>query len=133
MDRQIILSDEKKREITDTFGYSRQTVWAALHYKTKSPVANMIRKAALERGGILIGETKCPDGITPHFETVFHTAENLMVQTFSDRVKLVADLTTGLVTVYTDEEVVDTYDNPQITELSAIQQNVQHLANQFTN
>lgn len=129
MNKQIILSDEKKKELAATFGYSRQTVWAALNYRTKSPVANMLRKAALERGGILIGENT--DKITPDFETRFLTAEALMVQRFTNRVQLVADLTTGDVKIHVDGEVVETYSNPHINELSAIQENVQHIANQL--
>lgn len=129
MDKQIILSDEKKRELAATFGYSRQTVWAALKYRTKSPVANMLRKAALERGGIPIGENT--DKITPDFETRFLTAEQLMVQQFTPRVQLVADLSTGEVKTYVDGEIVETYPNPKISELLTIQENVQHIANQL--
>lgn len=129
MNKQIILSDEKKKELSATFGYSRQTVWAALKYKTKSPVSNMLRAAALERGGILIGENT--NKITPEFETRFFTAEQLMVQKFNLRVMLVADLATGDVKVYVDGEIVETYPNPKISELLAIQENVQHIANQL--
>lgn len=129
MDKQIILSDEKKRELAATFGYSRQTVWAALKYKTKSPVSNMLRKAALERGGILIGENT--NKVTPNCETRFLTAEQLMVQDFTSRVKLIADLSNGEVKIYVDEEVVETYENPSISELLVIQENVQHIANQL--
>ena len=129
MDKQIILSDEKKREMAKTFGYSRQTVWAALKFRTKSSVANMLRKAALERGGILIGENT--DNVTPNPETYFPTAEHLMVQEFNSRVKLVADLVTGDVKVHLDGEIIETYSNPKISELLVIQENVQHIANQL--
>jgi len=129
MDKQIILSDEKKREMAKTFGYSRQTVWAALKFRTKSPVSNMLRKAALERGGILIGAGK--DKVTPNPETYYPTAEHLMVQEFNSRVKLVADLSTGEVKTYVDGEVIEIYPNPKISELLAIQENVQHIANQL--
>lgn len=129
MEKQIILSDEKKKELAAMFGYSRQTVWAALKYRTKSSVSNMLRKAALEKGGILIGENK--DKITPDFETRFLTAEQLMVQRFTPRVQLVADLATGDVKTYVDGEIVETHPNPKISELLAIQESVQHIANQL--
>jgi len=129
MDKQIILSDGKKKELAAAFGYSRQTVWAALNYKTKSPVANMLRKAALERGGIKIGANT--DRITPDFETQFLTAEKLMLQRFTSRVQLIADLSTGEVNIHVDGEIIDTYANPRINELLAIQESVQHIANQL--
>ncbi len=54
MTKEIILSDEKRKELIRTFKTSRQTVWAALNYKTKSGFANALRAAALQRGGAII-------------------------------------------------------------------------------
>ena len=54
MAKEIILSDEKRKELIRTFKTSRQTVWAALNYKTKSGFANTLRAAALQRGGAVI-------------------------------------------------------------------------------
>lgn len=131
MNKQIILSIDKKKELATMFGFSRQTIWAALHFRTNSRKANMIRAAALQRGGILIGGTKCVNGITPNVTTEFNTSEKLMVQTFTERVKLVADLASGLVNVYADGEVVDSYPDPCISQLLVIQKKVQHIANQL--
>ena len=129
MEKQIILSDEKKKELADSFGYSRQTVWAALKFKTKSAVANMLRKAALERGGIMIGENT--DKVTPDFETRFLTADQLMIQKFTPRVQVVADLATGDVKVNVDGEAVEVYENAKLSQFPAIQETAQHIANQL--
>ncbi|CCZ10487.1 hypothetical protein [uncultured Culturomica sp.] len=129
MEKQIILSDEKKKELAASFGYSRQTVWAALKFKTKSAVANMLRKAALERGGIMIGENT--DKVTPDFETRFLTADQLMIQKFTPRVQVVADLATGDVKVNVDGEAVEVYENAKLSQFPAIQETAQHIANQL--
>ena len=129
MEKQIILSDEKKKELAASFGYSRQTVWAALKFKTKSAVDNMLRKAALERGGIMIGENT--DKVTPDFETRFLTADQLMIQKFTPRVQFVADLATGDVKVNVDGEAVEVYENAKLSQFPAIQETAQHIANQL--
>ena len=129
MEKQIILSDEKKKELAASFGYSRQTVWAALKFKTKSAVDNMLRKAALERGGIMIGENT--DKVTPDFETRFLTADQLMIQKFTPRVQVVADLATGDVKVNVDGEAVEVYENAKLSQFPAIQETAQHIANQL--
>lgn len=69
--------------------------------------------------------------ITPDFTTEFLTSENLMVQTFTPRVKLVADLTTGEINVHVDNEVAVTYIHATMQSLPAIQRSVQNIVNQL--
>jgi hypothetical protein len=48
--------------------------------------------------------------------TTFNTAENLMIHTFTDRVKVVSNIKTGVVKVLKDGEVINTTENPVIVE-----------------
>lgn len=50
------------------------------------------------------------------WETTFNTAENLMIHTFTDRVKVVSNIKTGVVKVLKDGEVINTTENPVIVE-----------------
>lgn len=50
------------------------------------------------------------------WETTFKTADNLMIHTFTDRVKVVSNIKTGSVKVLKDGEVINTVENPAITE-----------------
>lgn len=127
MDKQILVTDELKKKLAELNRVSRVTVWHALNYHTNSRQAQAIRKQAIMLGGIVVGET-------PDFTTQFHTAEKLMVQTFTSRVKIVAELIEGgLLKIYVDEQVVETYESPTMAQLPAIQQNAQNLATQLKN
>lgn len=50
------------------------------------------------------------------WETTFETADNLMIHTFTDRVKVVSNIKTGSVKVLKDGEVINIVENPAITE-----------------
>lgn len=50
------------------------------------------------------------------WETTFKTADNLMIHTFTDRVKVVSNIKTGNLKVLKDGETINTIENPAITE-----------------
>lgn len=50
------------------------------------------------------------------WETTFNTVDSLMIHTFSDRVKVVSNIKTGLVKVLKDGEVINSVNNPAVTE-----------------
>lgn len=52
------------------------------------------------------------------WETTFNTADNLMIHTFSDRVKVVSNIKTGLVKVPKDGNVINSVNNPAIIEIT---------------
>lgn len=52
---EILMKYGGRRELAEKFGVSEVTIREALKFRTRSSVANMIRKAALENGGILQG------------------------------------------------------------------------------
>lgn len=58
MERRIILPKGGIKNLSKDFRLSRIAVWHALTYKTHSSKARMIRKAAIERGGLEIGTPK---------------------------------------------------------------------------
>lgn len=50
------------------------------------------------------------------WETTFETSNDLMIHTFSDRVKVVSNIKTGIVKVFRDGDVITTVENPAISE-----------------
>nr|DAF49547.1 MAG TPA: hypothetical protein [Siphoviridae sp. ct4085] len=65
------------------------------------------------------------------WETTFNTAENLMVHTFSERVKVVSNIKTGLVKVLKDGEVINSVNNPAIAEYERFLKQVAEDANKL--
>lgn len=51
--KQIMLPSAERKVLMTLFGVSYVTVWSALSYKTKSPLAEKIRRTALARGGVI--------------------------------------------------------------------------------
>lgn len=130
-EKQIFLPVEIKKEIIKTFKTTKETLWAALNYKTDSNFARMLRAAAFERGGVLYPDPKRSKGYIPDCETVFNTSEKTMVQSFGIRVKLIGNLSSGELSLFVDGEQKATFDNPHLDELSNIQVTAQNLANEL--
>lgn len=129
MTMHIYLPPKAKKELAQTFKVSGVTLWNALNFVHNSPKSKALRAAAMQRGGILF-DTK-GRSISPNHITTFETADETMTQRFSDRVYLIADFRTGIVTVYDSDEVVMTVENPTMSELIPIQQKAQALANTY--
>lgn len=130
MDRQIFLPTEVKKEMIKTFKTNKVTLWSALNFDTNSSFAKLLRAAAIERGGVLYTGRKRPE-YSPECITTFETADKTMTQVFSNRVYLVADLSTGGVNVYADGNLTDSYKDVTLLQLSSIQMDAEALSNQL--
>lgn len=128
----IYLPVEIKKEIIKSFKTTKETLWAALNYKTDSNFARMLRAAAFERGGVLYPDPKRTADYVPQCETTFNTSEKTMVQSFGVRVKLVGNLSSGELSLFVDGEQKATFANPHLDELSDIQLTAQNLANELS-
>lgn len=103
--KEIMLPSEVKKGLEKDFGVSGVTVWKALNFETSQGKANLIRKAALERGGRIYDGSPSSESWAPDCETTHQTADQTMTQVFSDRVKIIADFKNGKVAVYVDEDI----------------------------
>ena len=128
----IYLPVEIKKEIIKSFKTTKETLWAALNYKTDSNFARMLRAAAFERGGVLYPDPKRTADYVPQCETTFNTSEKTMVQNFGVRVKLIGNLSSGELSLFVDGEQKATFANPHLDELSDIQLTAQNLANELS-
>lgn len=60
---EILMMHGDRRKLAEKFSVSEVTVRDALKFRTRSNVANMICKAALEMGGVLQGARTLREGI----------------------------------------------------------------------
>lgn len=60
---EILMKYGGRRELAEKFNVSEVTVRDALKFRTHSKVANMLRKAALEMGGVLQGARTIHEGL----------------------------------------------------------------------
>lgn len=65
------------------------------------------------------------------WETTFNTADDLTIHTFSDRIKVVSNIKTGLVKVLKDGNVINSVNNPAITEYEKFLKQVAEDANKL--
>lgn len=115
----------------ETFKTSKVSIWNALHFKTNSNFARMLRAAALQRGGVVYDNQKALSGYIPDCITTFETADRTMTQKFSDRVYLIADMSSDTVSVYKDGEIIQRHLNVTLSKLSDIQSNAESMAKQL--
>lgn len=60
---EILMQYGERRKLADKFSVSEVTVREALKFRTRSNTANMIRKAAIEMGGVLQGAKTMKEGL----------------------------------------------------------------------
>lgn len=120
MKRQIFLDKPAKDKICDDFNVTYMTLWSALNFRTQSSLARMLRKVAIERGGV--------ERSPKNFQTVHNTKDKTMTQVFSDQVKIEVSFATGRVLLLVDEQQLSVTENPTITEFYTIQQSAMEMA-----
>ena len=52
---EILMKRGERKRLMEDFNVSKPTVIAALRGESDTKLANMLRKAALERGGVIVG------------------------------------------------------------------------------
>ncbi len=86
MKKQILLPPSILRELRETFKVGRNDLRRALNYERNSDRAITLRRAALERGGLIYTGIKAPQGYIPPVETKFDAGT--MYQFLGNRVEL---------------------------------------------
>lgn len=127
--RIIVITPEESKYIQKVLKVSNTTVWHAVKYIRDNTIHRKIRKFAIDRGNPQMV-------LAPEFETIFLNnrddadkgRRHYMVQTFSNGATIEGCLDTGLVELRNRRgEVVKRWENPQVTELGAIQEEARRL------
>ncbi|MFI3302768.1 MAG: hypothetical protein SNI18_06325 [Rikenellaceae bacterium] len=124
----IVLSSQARQEIATSFKVSRQTVWAALSYKTNSSRAKMLRTAALHRHGVVVDFHL---GVTEGciFDTYWSEVPHQMIQVFHDRVQLVVDIATSRGAIEVDGVEVKEFQAVSLKTIPELQNCAREIVN----
>lgn len=131
MTKQILLPDSVKREMTETFSLGRNELQRALTYSRNSPRANMLRAAALDRGGLIYTGAHAPNGYCPDVETTFDHAAGTMRQNFGQRVELLVQRPTNEATIIIDKHPVATFSDMTLGTWGNVLYSLQKIYNQL--
>lgn len=112
--RQIEVSQKTRHELVKLFNTTAMSVWRALSFKNDSETSKKIRKAALEIDGVIMV-------LQPAIETI-HDADNFMRQYFPNDVMIEANKNNGHVDLLKCGEIVKSWDNVFLSDLTRIQQ-----------
>lgn len=110
----IVISKELRVELQELFGVVDDTIGRALNYKTHTDLAKKIRTVALQKGS---RSTKAD------MVTIFESNGD-MVQTWGDKARLVANMTTGDVKVFVNGQLDRQYKDMSITDLMKEQRRI---------
>ncbi len=114
MKREILVGKEDRAFLMKLFGVTNQTIYNALDLKNPPVgVRGKIRKAAMERGGVVMVTL-------PEVET-WHDAEGLMHQRLKNGAELEVSKLDGDCRVIHKGKVVRKYDNITVSKLFEIQ------------
>ena len=122
MEKQIYVSKKGKAHLGEIFNRSTVMVWKALNFKSDSELARKIRFTALTQ---LNGT---PNWKQADVETTHEEAEQTMIQTFGERVKLVVDRKGGSVSVFMDGVVTRREQDMNIPAFMELQNEVELMA-----
>lgn len=117
MRKYIHVTKEDREYLAEHFGCSAMTVLRAINLdeeRGNSDLANKIRKAALERGGIVMVES-------PEMET-FHDHDGYMRQHFPNGALLELNKSDDTGAIIFKGNTVKTYTGVRITDIPTIQQ-----------
>lgn len=129
MKKQILLPPSILRELRETFKVGRNDLWRALNYERNSDRANALRRAALERGGLIYTGIKAPQGYIPPVETKFDSG--MMYQFFGNRVELRLNKETNEARIIIDRIEVAKFNDMTTESWGDVLYSLQQIYNQL--
>lgn len=129
MKKRILIDKDTRDEICRQFKVSNVTLWSALTYKTNSKLSDLLRGVALQRCGVLVDPAAPAANTTkaPKCATDFDTANHIMTQVFSPRVKIVVKSDENIVGLYVDGKA-KVYDDITLADFVRVQDEAQKIA-----
>lgn len=113
-EKKITVSRETRAKLVRIFGVTESMIWKSLAREgAKGSLANRIRKAALENGGVML--------TAQHVGDAFHDADGTMRQHRPNGAVIEMSTADGSCRVWHRGELVQSYDNVRVREIPAIQ------------
>ncbi len=117
--RQIEVDKQTREMLVKTFKTTSVSVWRALSFRDNSAKSKRIRHAAYQNGGVLLL-------LVPAIETI-HDTDDFMRQYFPNGVLIEADKNNNHVDLLKRGEVVKSWDDVCIGDLTGIQREAAEL------
>lgn len=113
MKKYIHVTNEDRSFLSKLFGVSSVTVWKALRYEGDTDTLRKIRKAAMERGGIIMT-------VSPLMETL-HDADGYMRQYFPNGALLEVNKEDDTAQIIYNGKVAQRYEQVRFSGIGEIQ------------
>lgn len=131
MKKQILLPTSVFRELYQTFKVHRVILSRALKYERNSKRDQMLRAAALQRGGFIWTGIPAPTRYMPDVDTQLDRANGYLRQSFGGRVELSLNLPTNLATISVDGNTVAEFTDMTISTWGNVLYSMQQMYNQL--
>lgn len=131
MTKQILLPAGTLRELRDTFKVHPVVLNRALKFERNSKRDNMLRAAALQRGGLIYTGMNAPQGFCPSVETRHDHINGLILQNFGERIELQISRRTNAAEVIIDGQTVATFNDMTISSWGNVLYSLQQIYNQL--
>lgn len=131
MKKQILLPPAVLRELRETFKVHPVVLNRALKYECNSRRDNMLRTAALQRGGMIYLGIPAPKGYCPPVETTHDHARDMMIQSFGDRVELHVNTKTNAAAIIIDHQPVAIFNDMTVATWGDVLYSLQMIFNRL--
>lgn len=131
MRKQILLPASVFRELRGDFKVHSVILGRALKYERNSKRDQMLRAAALERGGLIYTGERAPKGYCLNVETQHDQERDMMIQNFGDRVELQVNMKTNVAAIIIDRRPVATFDDMTLAAWGDVLYSLQKIYNQL--
>lgn len=129
--KQILLPTAVRMEMVRTFKITRTTLDRALKYNGNSARDNMLRAAALQRGGVIYLGVPAPNGYVPEVATTFKNG--YMRQRFGERLEVVLHLESNKASLKIDGREAARFDGLTVGAWGNMLYSLQQIYNKLTN
>lgn len=130
MKKQILLPQDVLRELRETFKVHQVVLNRALRYAGNSARDNMLRKTALQRGGVIYLGITAPKGYIPDVDTTFENG--YMRQKFGRRIEVSVHLESNKTTINIDGSQVARFDNLTVASWGNMLYSLQMIYNRLS-
>ena len=131
MRKQILLPASVFRELRGDFKVHSVILGRALKYERNSKRDQMLRAAALERGGLIYTGERAPKDYCPNVETTHDQERGMMIQSFGDRVELHVNMKTNAAAIIIDRQPVATFNDMTVGTWGDVLYSLQKIYNQL--
>lgn len=131
MTKQILLPTTVRMEMVKNFKITRSALDRALKYKGNSSRDNMLRQAALQRGGMIYRGITAPKGYIPDVDTTFENG--YMHQWFGRRIEVVVHMESNKTVINIDGRQVVSFDGLTLSSWGNMLYALQMIYNRLCN